>query len=69
MPDHSILRKKITLLFSSLLIITIYHFSGSTKNTDTMIEKDITYNIPILGSVEFGDPNASIVIIKWTDFQ
>ena len=60
---------KFSLLFSSLLIITIYHFSGSTENSDTMTEKDITYNIPTVGSVEFGDPNASVVIIKWTDFQ
>ena len=68
-PNHSVLRKKITLLFSSLLIITIYYFSGSTENLDTMTEKDITYNIPTVGSVEFGDPNASVIIIKWTDFQ
>ncbi len=68
MPHHSILRKKITLLFSALLIIMIYHFSNPTENTD-IENKDITYNIPIVGSVEFGDPNAHIVIIKWTDFQ
>ena len=68
-PHHSILRKKITLLFSSILIITVYHFSGSSETIETIIEKDIIYNVPTVGSVEFGNPNAPVVIIKWTDFQ
>ena len=68
-PHHSILKKKMIILFSSLTIMTIYYFSESQIEPDIDTKNDITYNVPIVGSVEFGDPNAKIVIIKWTDFQ
>ena len=67
-PNHSILKKKIMILFTSMLVITIYYFSGDSNNK-VETKNNITYNIPILGSVELGNHNAKVTIIKWTDFQ
>jgi len=67
--DQSLIIQKLNLLEKKIAEVSKAPANNNKKNDKPKADPNKVYTVADAGSITFGNPNAPVTVIKWTDFQ